>query len=106
MPQSSLRFGKSSALLNKSLIMKPLHEACNPIQAIVCVKDDFGTDQPLVKPVHVVILQTSSKLIGQLARLDVAGEFVSRDQDHLQTHTHTKSGSDRTSSKRIQRRCQ
>lgn len=45
------------------------------------------TDQPLVEPVHVVVLQTPSKLIGQLARLDVAGELISRDQDHLRTQT-------------------
>lgn len=45
------------------------------------------TDQPLVEPVNVIILQTPSKLVGQLARLNVAGELISRDQDHLHTHT-------------------
>lgn len=47
------------------------------------------THKPLVKPVHVVILQTPSELVSQLARLDVACELISRDQDYLQTHTDT-----------------
>lgn len=68
-----------------------IHTETQSVHELKIIIAELVTDQPLVEPVHVVILQTPSKLIGQLARLDVPCELISRDQDYLQTHTH-KSG--------------
>lgn len=78
-----------------------IHTETQSVHELKIIIAELVTDQPLVEPVHVVILQTPSKLIGQLARLDVPCELISRDQDYLQTHTQI--WSDRSSQKLIQR---
>lgn len=42
-----------------------------------------NSDQSLVKPVAVVVVQTSSKIIRQLTGFDVASQLIGRNQDHL-----------------------
>lgn len=40
-------------------------------------------DQSLVEPVAVVVVQTSSKIVRQLAGFNVTSQLIGRNQDHL-----------------------
>lgn len=50
----------------------------------------WDSDQSLVEPVAVVVVQTSSKIVRQLTGFNVTSQLIGRDQDHLTGSTDMK----------------